>query len=246
MPNKSIILIPARLDSTRLEKKAIADIAGLPMVIHVAKQALKSKITTIAIASGDSEIIEIAAKHNIKAIKTKQIHNCGTNRIYEALSLLKNSDYEYIINLQGDLPNINPKLLDTVLETLKESEADIATLGCLIETEKEQNNPNIVKIIASDVGYKAPILKALYFTRAVAPYGTGDLYKHIGLYAYKKAALAKFIALPPSKLEQRESLEQLRALENDMSIAVSLVDEYPLSVDTKEDLAYVKNIFQKI
>lgn len=243
MAQKTIILIPARLASTRLPGKPLANIEGKPMIIHVAHQALQTNIDEVAIASGDIEIIECAKHHNIKSIKTTKPHISGTDRIYEALTLLPNANsYEYIVNLQGDLPNIAPNYINIVLETLKKTNADIATLGTLITTDAEKTNPNIVKIIASSLPHYPHALKALYFTRVSAPYGDGGLYHHIGVYAYKKSALEKFISLPPSPLEKRESLEQLRALENDMNIAVALVDDCPIGVDNPQDLDFARKL----
>ena len=245
MTHKKIILIPARLASTRLPRKPLADIAGKPMIIRVAQRAAQSAIDEVIIASGDIEIIECAKDYNIKSIKTHKTHISGTDRIYEALTLLPNaSSYEYIVNLQGDLPNIAPNYINIVLEILEKTKADIATLGALIKTNDEKANSNTVKIIASSVPYYPHALKALYFTRAVAPYGDGDLYHHIGIYAYKRSALEKFISLSPSPLEQRESLEQLRALENGMNIAVALVDECPIGVDSLQDLEFARKLLE--
>lgn len=243
MPHNTIILIPSRLAATRLPRKPLADINGTSMIIRVAQQAIKSIIPNVAIASGDEEIIKEAQKYGIKAIQTKNLHESGSDRIYEAFTLLKNNeDYKYIINLQGDLPNISPDYITIALETLKKTNADIATLGSKIITEEDKNNPNIVKIVASSIPYEPDALKALYFTRANSPSGVGPLYNHIGIYAYKKETLAKFVTLEASPLELQEKLEQLRALEYNMNIAVSIVDSCPLSIDTKEDLILARKL----
>lgn len=237
MSNNAIILIPARLASTRLPRKPLADICGTSMIIRVAKQALQSNIANAFIASGDKEIINEAKKYNINAIKTTKQHDSGSDRIYEAFTLIPNNEtYKYIINLQGDLPNIPPSYINIVLETLIKTNADIATLATIIKTESDKDNKNIVKVVASPVAYNNQALKALYFTRARAPNGEGVFYNHIGIYAYKKEILAKFISLPPSLLELREQLEQLRALEHNMSIAMSIVKDTPIAIDTNEDL----------
>jgi len=230
-----IIIIPSRLASTRLPNKPLADIAGKPMIIRVVEQAVKAKIGEVVVASGDIEIDELVKKHGYNSIMTDTDLPSGSDRVYAAFKAL-NKNYNYIINLQGDLPIVSEKVINAIYKQLKDSDADIATAASKIHLEEDALNPNIVKVIMNELG------NALYFTRTKAPWGDGDFWHHIGIYGYKKAALEKYINLKPSPLEKREKLEQLRALENGMSISVSIVDEFPLGVDTEEDLIKVRNL----
>lgn len=243
MNKDTVILIPARMDSTRLPGKPLKLIKGKPMIIHVAEQAKAADIGEIIIATDHKEIEKIVQDFGFQTFLTKAEHASGSDRIYEALCALDpKKEKNYIINLQGDLPDINPKYIKKLARILKETEADIATLATYIHTEQEKQNPNIVKIIASPIN--KVYFKALYFTRAKAPYGEGPYYHHIGIYGYKRYALEKFCTYKTSSLEKRERLEQLRALENDMKIIFSLVPQAPVGVDTQEDLENIKKIMQ--
>jgi 3-deoxy-manno-octulosonate cytidylyltransferase (CMP-KDO synthetase) len=231
----NLILIPARMASQRLPGKPLADIAGLPMIVHVVQRAQAAALGPVVVAT-DSEVVATAVeKAGGRALMTRTDHASGSDRIFEALQVVDPEGHAgVVINVQGDLPTLDPASLRAVLRPLADPAVDIATLAAEIRKPAERTNPNVVKAVGSPVGPDR--LRALYFTRATAPYGDGPLYHHIGLYAYRRAALERFVALPPSALEQRERLEQLRALEAGMRIDVVVVDTVPLGVDTPEDL----------
>lgn len=233
---KTLTLIPARLGSTRLPGKPLADIGGKPMIVHVAERAIAARLGRAVVATDSDEVFAAVRAHGLEAIMTRGDHESGSDRIYEALLALDPAgEVDAVINVQGDLPTIEPEIIASALRPLEDGSADIATLGVEITEESEKTNPNVVKIVGSPLaGGKR--LRALYFTRATAPYGNGPLYHHIGLYAYRRAALERFVRLGPSVLEKRESLEQLRALEAGMRIDVELVKSVPLGVDTAFDL----------
>lgn len=230
-----LILIPAREAATRLPGKPLADIGGEPMIVHVLRRAQAAGIGPVAVATDSPEIAAIVDKAGGTAVMTRPDHASGSDRICEALGKLDSGRRaEIVLNLQGDLPTIAPDLIRAALVPLADRAVDIATLAAEIKLAEERGNPNVVKVVGTPVGPSR--LRALYFTRATAPFGEGPLYHHIGLYAYRRAALERFVALPPSPLERREKLEQLRALEAGMRIDVSVVDTVPLGVDTREDL----------
>jgi 3-deoxy-manno-octulosonate cytidylyltransferase (CMP-KDO synthetase) len=230
-----LILIPARRDATRLPGKPLADIGGQPMIVHVLRRAQAAAIGPVAVATDSAEIAEIVDKAGGTAVMTRSDHASGSDRIFEALGKFDSqAQAEIILNLQGDLPTIAPDLIRAAVVPLADPAVDIATLAAEIRVAEERGNPNVVKVVGTPVGPAR--LRALYFTRATAPFGDGPLYHHIGLYAYRRAALERFVALPPSPLECREKLEQLRALEAGMRIDVSIVDTVPLGVDTPADL----------
>ncbi|MBA8877269.1 3-deoxy-manno-octulosonate cytidylyltransferase (CMP-KDO synthetase) [Phyllobacterium myrsinacearum] len=238
---KTLTLIPARMASTRLPGKPLADIAGKPMIVHVAERALAAGLGRAVVATDSAEVKAAVEAHGLEAVMTRSDHESGSDRIYEALLALDpKGTIDAIVNVQGDLPTIDPELVRRALLPLQQGPADIATLCVEITREDEKTNPNVVKIIGSTIG--AGKMRALYFTRATAPYGNGPLYHHIGLYAYRRAALERFVGLGPSPLEQREKLEQLRALEAGMRIDVEIVDSVPLGVDTPEDLERARDI----
>lgn len=241
-----LILIPARMASTRLPGKPLADIAGQPMIVHVLRRAEEAALGPVAVATDSREIAEAVEKAGGRAVMTRADHVSGSDRIFEALNKLDpHGRSRIVVNLQGDLPTLSPDDLRAVLKPLADPAVDIATLAAEITEPGEKTNPNVVKVVGSPV---APIahedgrpalmrLRALYFTRATAPSGDGPLFHHIGLYAYRRAALERFVRLPPSPLELREKLEQLRALEAGMRIDVVVVDSVPLGIDTPEELA---------
>ena len=231
-----IVLIPARMASSRLPGKPLADIAGTPMILRVWQQAVAAKIGPVVVAAAEKEIVEAVGKAGGRALLTDPGLASGSDRIFAALTAL-DSDcrHDVVVNLQGDLPALDPEAIRAVTAALADSGADIATLAAEIDNDADRDNPSVVKpVVAWDES--GGLGRALYFTRAAAPSGTGPLFHHIGIYAFRRAALARFVALPPSALEQREKLEQLRALEAGMTIAVARVDGVPLSVDTHEDL----------
>ncbi|MCC7259916.1 MAG: 3-deoxy-manno-octulosonate cytidylyltransferase [Alphaproteobacteria bacterium] len=226
-----IILIPARMASTRLPGKPLADIGGLPMIAQVMKRAQEAALGSVVIAAAEKEIADAVEKAGGKAVLTDPDHPSGSDRIWEALQKIDpNGVYDVVVNVQGDLPTLDPALIKAAVAVLENPQVDIATLACEIKDPQERTNPNVVKAVLGQDS------RALYFTRATAPYGDGPLYHHIGLYAYRRTALERFVMLPPGMLEKREKLEQLRALENGMRIDVAVVDTVPLGVDTPEDL----------
>jgi 3-deoxy-manno-octulosonate cytidylyltransferase (CMP-KDO synthetase) len=235
MADNVLIMIPARMAATRLPGKPLLDIAGLPMIVHVLRRAQAARLGPVVVATDAEVIAACVEKAGGRAVMTRTDHASGSDRIYEALGIVDpKAQAKIVINMQGDLPTLPPADLKAALGPLADPAVDIATLAAEIKKPDERTNPNVVKVVGSAV---APgRLHALYFTRATAPTGDGPLYHHIGLYAYRRAALAKFVALPPSPLERREKLEQLRALEAGMRIDVAIVDSVPLGVDTPEEL----------
>jgi len=242
--NRTLVLIPARMAATRLPGKPLLDIAGLPMIVHVLRRAEAAKIGRVAVATDTPEIAAAVAAHGFEAVMTRSDHPSGSDRIHEALCKLDpGGEAEFVVNLQGDFPTISPDNIRDVLGPLADPEVDIATLAAQIHTEEESLNPNVVKAVGSPLGGRR--MRALYFTRAAAPWGDGPRYHHIGLYAYRRAALERFVALPPSALEQQEKLEQLRALEAGMRIDITVVDTVPRGVDTPADLETARVILAK-
>jgi 3-deoxy-manno-octulosonate cytidylyltransferase (CMP-KDO synthetase) len=239
-----LVLIPARMAATRLPGKPLLDIAGLPMIVHVLRRAEAAQIGRVAVATDTLEIATVVKAHGFEAVMTRPEHPSGSDRIYEALEKLDSRrEVEIVVNLQGDFPTITPDNIRDVLPPLADPEVDIATLAAEIHTEEEANAPSVVKAIGSPIGARR--LRALYFTRATAPYGDGPRYHHIGLYAYRRAALQRFVALPPSALERQEKLEQLRALEAGMRIDITIVDTVPRGVDTPADLETTRQHLSK-
>jgi 3-deoxy-manno-octulosonate cytidylyltransferase (CMP-KDO synthetase) len=235
----AFVLIPARMASTRLPGKPLADIAGRPMIVHVADRAAKAGAGRVVVATDSEDIAAVVRAHGHEALLTRADHPSGSDRIHEALCRLDpQGKAEFAVNLQGDLPAIPPGQIAAVARALEARGADLATLGATIADPAEVTNPNVVKIVGSPM--RDGLLRALYFTRAAAPWGEGPHIHHIGIYAWRREALDRFVALPPSGLERRERLEQLRALEAGMTIAVAMVDEVPVGVDTPEDLERVR------
>jgi 3-deoxy-manno-octulosonate cytidylyltransferase (CMP-KDO synthetase) len=234
MPN-AIILIPARMASSRLPGKPLADIHGLPMIVHVLRRAQAAHIGEAVVAT-DSEAIQAAVeKSGGRAVMTRADHVSGSDRIYEALEALDPEHrIAFVVNVQGDLPTIDPADVRAALTPLHDPAVDIATLAAVIADPAELTNPNVVKAIGTPLSPGR--FRAITFTRADAT-GPGPHYHHIGLYAYRRAALERFVKLPPSANEQRERLEQLRALDAGMRIDVAVVNSVPLGVDTPEELA---------
>ena len=235
-PTNPVVVIPARLASTRLPGKPLAEIAGEPMIVHVWRRALEADVGPAIVACADIEIIDAIKKAGGDAVYTNPAHASGSDRVFECLHTVDpQRRHDCVINLQGDLPTIKPESVRAVLEPLSEPEVDIATLVAEITDEAERDDSNVVKtVLAMHQGKKCG--RALYFTRATAPAGDGPLFHHIGIYAFRRHALDSFVRLPPGTLEKRESLEQLRALENGMRIDAQCVDTVPLGVDTPADL----------
>ena len=236
-----IVVIPARLAATRLPDKPLADLLGEPMIVHVWRRAMEAHIGRVIVATDSAEIAACVGAAGGEAVMTRADHQSGSDRVFEAVGLADpDAQHDIIVNLQGDLPTLEPRLVRACMEPLVEGDADIATLACEITVEEERTNANVVKVVGSPL--RPGRLRALYFTRATAPYGDGPLFHHIGMYAYRRGALERFVSLAPSVLERREKLEQLRALEHGMRIEVSLVDTVPLGVDTPADLERARSL----
>ncbi|MBL6937541.1 MAG: 3-deoxy-manno-octulosonate cytidylyltransferase [Alphaproteobacteria bacterium] len=235
-----IVLIPARMASTRLPNKPMADIVGKPMIVRVWEQAVAAKIGPVVVAAAESEIAHAIALAGGRAVLTSPALPSGSDRIFEALQKVDpDSGHDVVVNLQGDLPALDPEMIRGVAGLLENSNADIATLAAEIDDPADYDNPAVVKPVVAWQGNRG---RALYFSRARVPAGEGALYHHVGIYAYRRAALERFVSLPPSPLERRERLEQLRALEAGMSIAIAKVDSVPLSVDTPADLEKARKL----
>jgi 3-deoxy-manno-octulosonate cytidylyltransferase (CMP-KDO synthetase) len=236
-----LVLVPARLAATRLPGKPLADVCGVPMIVQVWRRAREADVGPVVVATDDAGIFAAVRDHGGAAVMTRADHPSGSDRIFEALQHIDpDGRHDVIVNVQGDLPTIDPAAVRAAVAPLADPAVDVATLAAEIVREEEKTNPNVVKVVGSPIGPTR--LRALYFTRATAPWGEGPLFHHIGLYAYRRAALARFVGLPPSVLERREKLEQLRLLENGLRIDVEIVDTVPLGVDTPEDLERARAI----
>ncbi len=243
-PKNPIVLIPSRLASTRLPDKPLADIHGQPMIVQCLRRAEEAGFARVAVACGDAAIADAVTAAGGEAVLTDPAHPSGSDRIFEALQKLDpQGRHDAVINLQGDLPAIDPKVIAAALTPLADPAIDIATLATPIVDQHEVDDRNVVKAVLS-LAPGRTVGRALYFSRRPVPGGEGPLWHHIGIYAYRRAALERFVSLKPSPLEQRESLEQLRALENGMSIAAAVVDTLPLGVDTPADLARIRAVMQ--
>jgi 3-deoxy-manno-octulosonate cytidylyltransferase (CMP-KDO synthetase) len=236
-----LVLIPARMTSSRMPGKPLADIAGEPMIVHVMRRAQRAGIGPVVVATDSEVIAACVEKAGGRAIMTRADHPSGSDRIFEALATVDaNCSAQIIVNVQGDIPTLEPRDLEKTVAPLSDAAVDIATLAAEIKRAEERLDPNVVKVVGTPIG--PAHLRALYFTRATAPHGPGPLYHHIGIYAYRRDSLARFVSLPPSPLEQRERLEQLRALEAGMRVDVTIVDSVPLGVDTPAELERARQI----
>jgi 3-deoxy-manno-octulosonate cytidylyltransferase (CMP-KDO synthetase) len=241
--SNAVVIIPARLAATRLPRKPLLDIGGAPMIAHVWRRAVEAGAGPVFVATDSDEIADAVAKFGGRAVLTRADHASGSDRVYEALQAIDPAgEFDAVINLQGDLPTLEPHLIAACAAALAGG-ADIGTLAAEIADPAEVADPNVVKAIGSPM--PGGLLRALYFTRAAAPHGPGAHYHHIGVYSYRRDALARFVALPPSPLEKRERLEQLRALEAGMSIHISVVDTVPLGVDTQADLEKAREMLAR-
>jgi 3-deoxy-manno-octulosonate cytidylyltransferase (CMP-KDO synthetase) len=247
-PQHPIVIVPARMASSRLPGKPLADIHGEPMIVHVWRRAVASKIGPVAVACDGEEIAEVVRKAGGLAVVTKPDHPSGSDRIWEALNALeresKGAVYDAVVNVQGDLPVIDPAAIRAAYDLLKDPIVDIATLAVEIKNPAEKTAPQVAKAVIELLkGGKNG--RALYFSRNPAPSGDGPMYHHVGLYAYRREALARFVAAPQAQLEKRESLEQLRALALGLYIGVSVIDTMPLGVDTEADLNEARKLLGK-
>lgn len=240
---RPLIVIPSRIGATRLPRKPLAEIAGEPMVVHVWRRTMEADAGDVVVATDSPEIAEAIESVGGKAVMTRADHPSGSDRVFEAANLADPAGkIGIIVNVQGDQPVLEPSLIRDCIAPLDDPAVDIATVAAVLTDPSAVTEPSVVKLVGtpSETG---EILRALYFTRAPAPFGPGPLYVHIGLYAYRRAALARFVKLPPSPLETREKLEQLRALEAGMRIDVKRVGSIPMSVDTPDDLERVRAYF---
>lgn len=237
-----LIIIPSRLAASRFPNKPLVDLAGAPMIVQVWRRACEADIGPVVVAAGDREIVAAVEAAGGTAIMTTSDLPSGSDRIHEAAERIDPDDkYDVIVNVQGDLPTIEPRSIRAALDGLGNPEVDIATIASVIRRSEEYTSPSVVKAVI-EMAEDQTVGRALYFTRATAPTGEGPLFHHIGLYAFRRAALRRFVGLPPSVLERRERLEQLRALAHGMRIDVALVDTVPLGVDTPADLDRAREI----
>lgn len=241
MPSDTLILIPARMASTRLPGKPLADIGGAPMIVHVMRRAAAAGIGPVVVATDSEPIAAAVQKAGGRAVMTGSDHASGSDRIFEALEIIDPAgEARIVVNVQGDFPMLEPADIKAVLVPLADPQVDIATIASEIKDPGERADPNVVKAVATPIADGR--LRALYFTRATAPHGEGPLYHHIGLYAFRREALARFVRLPPSPLEKRERLEQLRALEAGMRMDVMIVKSRLFGVDTPEQLEKARTL----
>ena len=242
LPRNPVIVIPARLGSTRLPGKPLADIHGTPMIVHVWRRASEAGVGPVLVACAEIEIAAAIDDAGGRAVLTRSDHESGSDRVFEAVSAIDaEGRFDAVINLQGDLPTIKADTVRAALAPLAEAAVDVATLVAAISDAAEGYDPNVVKAVVSLAAGRT-VGRALYFSRAPAPAGEGPLFHHIGVYAFRRAALRRFVALPPATLERRERLEQLRALENGMRIDAALVDTVPLGVDTPAELERARRL----
>lgn len=236
-------VIPARFKSTRFPGKPLVKILGKPMIEWVYESAIKcSELSEVIVATDDERILKVVKNFGGKALLTSSTHNCGSERVAEAIKDVK---CDVVVNIQGDEPSIKPEYISKAISAFDNPKTEVSTLIAPIFKESEYNNPNIVKVVCDKKGY------ALYFSRANIPYLKSSrftdtiAFRHIGLYAFKRNTLFKFVKLPPSKLETAESLEQLRLLENGIKIQCIKVSKAPVGVDTPSDIATVEAILKK-
>jgi 3-deoxy-manno-octulosonate cytidylyltransferase (CMP-KDO synthetase) len=234
--SNSLVLIPARMASTRLPGKPLAMIGDKPMIVHVADRAREAGLGEPVVATDSQEVMDACANHGTQAVMTRADHPSGSDRIYEALQTLDPAGaVDLVVNVQGDLPTLDPAIIRDAVALMDDPAVDIGTLATVITDPEEMISPDTPRVISTPIGTNHH--RALYFTRGIAPYGEGPVYHHIGLYIYRRDVLARFVEMPPSMLEKREKLEQLRALEAGMRIDVGIVGGVPLGVDTPADLA---------
>jgi 3-deoxy-manno-octulosonate cytidylyltransferase (CMP-KDO synthetase) len=248
VPENPIILIPARLAARRLPGKPLADIAGVPMIVHVWRRAVAAEIGPVLVACGDREIADVVEAAGGRAVMTDPGHPTGSDRIHAAIADLDpDGTFDAVINVQGDLPLLDPAAVRLAFDGLRDPDIDIATLAAVIEDATALADTSVNKVVAGFADPARPA-RALYFSKAVVPWGEGPHYEHIGLYAYRREALERFVGLPRGVLEQREHLEQLRALEAGMHISVSLIeaDRLGVQVDTPADLARARALFRPV
>ena len=238
----TLIIIPARMAAARLPGKPLVDLGGKPMVVRTLQLAVRADIGPVVVATDSDEIAEAVTAAGGVAVMTRPDHASGSDRVHEAARIFDAQDrHQAVLNLQGDYPTLDPETLRATIAVLDDPAVDIATAASVITDARETTDPDTPRLIGTPVDWHR--LRALYFTRGQAPFGEGPHYHHIGIYAYRRAALDAFVALPPSTLEKRERLEQLRALEAGMRIDAALVDAAPIGVDTPADLEAARKHF---
>ncbi len=243
-PQNPVIVIPARMASTRLPGKPLADIGGAPMIVHVWRRGMESGVGPVLVACDDERVAAAVRHAGGEAVMTRPDHPSGSDRIWEALDKAGKAAHDAVINLQGDEPTIDPGIVRKAYALLENPDVDIGTLAAEIRDEERKAAPSVPKAVI-DLEPGSRHGRALYFSRNPVPWGDGPFYHHIGLYAYRRDALARFVAAPPSPLEKREKLEQLRALALGMRIEVGIIDAAPLGIDTPEDLEKARAIVGK-
>jgi 3-deoxy-manno-octulosonate cytidylyltransferase (CMP-KDO synthetase) len=246
-PQNPIILIPARLAARRLPGKPLAEIGGMPMIVHVWRRAVAAEVGPVVVACGDRAIADVVEAAGGRTVMTDPDHPTGSDRIHEAIAQLDpDRTFDTVINVQGDLPLLDPAAVRMATDGLADPDTDIATLATVIADQAVLMDTSVNKVVAGFVDPARPA-RALYFSKAIVPWGDGPHYEHIGLYAYRRDALERFVGLPRGVLEQREHLEQLRALEAGMHISVSLIEAGRLGVqvDTPADLERARQLFQQ-
>ncbi len=246
LDDKTVIIIPIRMASTRLPGKFHVDIEGKEMILHVIDRARESGFSNIVVACDHQDHFKLVMDYGVKVVMTGDHHQSGSDRSYEALNIIDpDKKFEYVINLQGDMPFFDPLAIAGVVQELdKDAKADISTMAALITDIDDVKDPNVVKVVFNENHH------ALYFSRLPIPYSKdlskADYFYHVGIYAYRRAALKKYIELPQSVLEITEKLEQLRALEKDMIIRVGISKEIPISIDVPEDLEHAREHARKL
>jgi 3-deoxy-manno-octulosonate cytidylyltransferase (CMP-KDO synthetase) len=246
MAQSPLIVIPSRLGATRLPGKPLADIHGAPMIVHVWRRAVAAEAGPVVVACAEREIAAVIEREGGRAVLTRPDHPSGSDRVHEAATILDpDRRHDVVVNVQGDMPTLDPAAVRAALEPLTDPAVDIATVAAPMREAWERESDAAVKIAA---GFKPGqrIARALYFSRNLIPSGDGAHYHHIGLYAFRRAALDRFVALPPTLIELRERLEQLRALEAGMRIDVALVDTVPMGVDTPDDLERARRLLNPV
>ena len=245
MTSETLVLIPSRLSATRLPNKPLALIGGKPMIVQVYLRALEAAIGEVVVACDSPEIRDVIEAAGGRAVLTDPALPSGTDRIAAALQEVdRERRFQRIVNLQGDIPTVDPATVAAAAAALGREDADIGTVVTPTTSDEERLNPNVVKAVGTPIADRQ--YRALYFSRSPVPYGDGDCFHHIGIYSFRRDSLERFVTLPPSPLEQREKLEQLRALENGMRIDFSVVDTVPLGVDTPADLAAANRFFDDL
>jgi 3-deoxy-manno-octulosonate cytidylyltransferase (CMP-KDO synthetase) len=238
-----IIVIPARMAAERLPGKPLLDIGGVPLIVHVWHRVQEARFGPVLVATDAPEIVRAVEAAGGTALMTRGDHASGSDRVYEAVTAMDgHGRHDIVINLQGDMPDISPETIRAAVLPLDDPAVDIGTVAAAASDPRLCEGPSVVKVIGTPVGENR--LRALYFTRAIAPWGEGDLLQHIGVYAFRRSALTRFAARPRSPLERRERLEQLRALEAGMRIDVTLIDKAPIGVDTPADLGRARTSFE--